>query len=333
MKPGAYLGLDIGGQSIKGFRLEEGGEVSLRASRPTPAGGAAAVLEATRTVVGALLEPGPVAAVGVGTPGAVDSAGRVAAEAVNIPGWRGTALGEAVAAAAGAPAFVRNDGNLAAYAEWAARGGEARALLFVGLGTGIGGGFVEEGRILAGIDDRALEIGHVVVRPGGRTCACGRNGCVEAYASGPSIGRIAAELARERDTPLARAIRETGGRADARLVYEHFARGDGLAREVHGIAAEALALAVAASLALLAPDRVVLGGGVLAGAGALVEDVAALVPRYVYDAAYRDCRFEAALLGPEAGLLGAALYGAGAVLPRGELMALSALAARGLGRP
>jgi glucokinase len=328
----AFLGLDIGGQSIKGFRLEADGSVSSRASRRTPSTeGAAAVLGAASEVVAELRAAGPVAAVGIGTPGAVDAEGRVAAEAVNIPGWRGTELGSAVATFAGAPAFVRNDGNLAAYAEWAARGGAARALLFVGLGTGIGGGYIEDGRILSGIDDRALEIGHLVVRPGGRPCACGRSGCVEAYAAGPSIGRIAAELAPGRDTPLAAAILARGGQADARLVYEFFAAGDELAREVHGIAAEALAMAIAAALALLAPDRVVLGGGVMAGAGALVEDVAALVPKYVYDAAHRDVRFERALLGPEAGLLGAALYGAASKLERSALLSLAAGATRRLG--
>lgn len=345
---GAYLGLDIGGQSVKGFRLEADGSVSARCFRPTPAtSGAAAVLLVVTEVLDELCARGKAATAGVGTPGGIDAAGRIVGEAANIPGWQGTDLRAAVEAAAGAPTSVRNDGNMAAYAEWAARGGAARALLFVGLGTGIGGGFVEDGRILSGIDDRALEIGHVVVYPeGGRACACGRSGCVEAYASGPAIARIASDLAfgreaglaRKRppaswDSPLARAIRASDGMTDARAVYDAFARGDPLAREVHAIAADALARAVAAALAILAPDCVVLGGGVLAGAGALVEDVAALVPRYVYDVAYRDCRFERALLGSEAGLLGAALFGASRILDREELMRLSlaAIEARGRG--
>jgi len=332
MKPEAraFLGLDIGGQSIKGIRLEAEGRISLRASRPTPAAsGAAAVLSALDEVVAELLGPGPAAAAGAGTPGAVDGAGRVVGEAVNIPGWKGSDLRAALAARVGGPVVVRNDGNVAAYAEWAARGGRARALLFIGLGTGIGGGFVEDGRILSGIDDKAVEIGHVVVHHGGRRCACGRQGCVEAYAAGPSIGRIAAELAAGPDwaaTGLAAAIRERGGAADARLVYEAYAAGDPLAREVHGIAAEALGRATAAALAFLAPDLVVLGGGVLAGAGDLVRDVAAIAPGYVYDAAWRDVRYERALLGPEAGLLGAVLCGAALALDRSDFFKLAAAA-------
>ncbi|MBL8968484.1 MAG: ROK family protein, partial [Spirochaetaceae bacterium] len=319
----AFLGLDIGGTSVKGIRLEADGRIALRAARATPQGaGASAVLAEVAAVLGELAAAGPVASVGVGTPGAVDAAGRVAGEAVNIPGWRGTDLRAAAEAAVGLPVSVRNDANLAAYAEWAARRGASRSLLFVGLGTGIGGGFIEDGRILGGTDDRAAEIGHLVIRPGGRPCPCGRLGCVEAYAAGPAIAKQALELAPRFPGPLAGLV-AAGGRVSAREVYEAFARGDPLALAVHGIAEEALAHAIGAALALLAPDTVVLGGGVLAGAGALVGDVAAAVPTYVYPAAVRDCRFEKALLGPDAGILGAALLGASSVLGRGDLLRLA----------
>jgi glucokinase len=323
---GAFIGLDIGGQSIKGFRLECDGLVSERASMPTPASsGARAVLAVVNEVLARLSTVGKVAAVGVGTPGGVDRSGRIVGEAANIPGWPGVELGAAVSRSAGAPAYVRNDGNLAAYAEWAARGGASRAFLFVGLGTGIGGGYVEDGRLLSGVNDKALEIGHVIVYPEGRKCACGRSGCVEAYAAGPSIGRIAVELSAEYDTELARAAL-SGARINAREVYVALAKGDELAKAVHAVAAEALARVIGAALAFLAPDTVVLGGGVLAGATSLVADVAAMAPRFVYAAASEGVRFERALLGPEAGLLGAALYGASEALSRGDLLDLAAKA-------
>ena len=332
---GAFLGLDIGGQSIKGLRMERDGSVSARSSALTPASsGARAVLAAVAEVLGRLREGGSVAAVGAGTPGGVDRDGRVVGEAANIAGWRGVGLGESIALAAGAPAVVRNDGNLAAYAEWAARGGASRALLFVGLGTGIGGGYIDDGRILGGIDDKALEIGHVIVYPEGRPCACGRSGCAEAYASGPSIGRLAVDMAGGFDSPLARAARAAvaggGGAAiNAREVYEALAKGDALAAAVHAVAVEALSRVIGQALAFLAPDSVVLGGGVLAGATGLVADVAREAPRFVYAAASEGVRFEAARLGAEAGLLGAALYGASTVIPRGELLELSGRALGG----
>ncbi len=302
------------------------------------------MLLAVAEVLARLREGGSVAAVGAGTPGGVDRDGRVVGEAANIAGWRGVGLGESIALAAGAPAVVRNDGNLAAYAEWAARGGASRALLFVGLGTGIGGGYIEDGRILGGTDDRALEIGHVIVYPEGRPCACGRSGCAEAYASGPSIGRLAVDMAGGFDSPLARAARAAvaggGGAArgdgpvvNAREVYDALAKGDELASAVHAVALEALSRVIGQALAFLAPDTVVLGGGVLLGATSLVADVAREAPRYVYEAESEGVSFEGALLGPEAGLLGAALYGASLKLSREEFFGLSGRALGAKGSP
>jgi glucokinase len=330
MKDGAFIGLDIGGQSIKGLRLERDGRVSRRAAQATPAlSGRDAVLGVVRSILAELLAPGPAAAVGIGTPGGVDGAGRIVGEAANIPGWPGTALGAEAAKAASAQAYVRNDGNLAAYAEWAVRAGAegeaSRAFLFVGLGTGIGGGYVEDGKLLSGVSDKALEIGHVIVHPEGRRCACGRSGCVEAYAAGPSIGRVAMDLAEKYESPLALAVRG-GARLNAREVYEALARGDELAAAAHAVAAEALSRAIGIALAFLAPDTVVLGGGVLAGASTLVDDVAAMAPNFVYTAASEGVRFERALLGAEAGLLGAALYGASMSLSREGLLELAAAA-------
>ncbi len=356
----SFLGLDIGGQSIKGIRLGVEGRVLAEASRTTPAsGGAAAVLGAVRELVAELVQSclqgggprseaavgsrgadfgGRVLAVGVGTPGGVDASGRIVGEAANIPGWVGTALGDEVGKMAGAPCGVRNDGNLAAYAEWAVRAGKSRALLFIGLGTGIGGGFVEDGHLLGGCDDRALEIGHIVIEPAGRPCACGVRGCSEAYAAGPSIGRIAADFALGRDAVTGSLLRgdfpefsgsglatlaRRGERLNAREVYAAYSAKDPLALAVDDIVAEALARTAATGMAILAPDLVVFGGGVIAGAPHLAAEVARRVPRYVYKDAWADCRFETALLAHRAGLLGAALYGASLVMEKERLLALA----------
>lgn len=347
----SFLGLDIGGQSIKGIRLSSRGRVEAEISRPTPATeGAEAVLRALRSAIDELLRGGPVSAVGVGTPGGVDARGTIVGEAANIPGWIGTALGAATEAMAQAPCGVRNDGNLAAYAEWAVRSGRSKALLFVGLGTGIGGGFCEGGRLLGGCDDRALEIGHIVIEPEGRLCACGIRGCSESYAAGPSIGRIASELALG-DVPAgdslmrrasvayrasalcgrapafpdsALAVRaRRGERLNARDVYEAYASGDALALAVDDIAAEALARTVAAGMAILAPDWVVFGGGVIEGAPHLQRLVAERVPSHVYGNAWSGCSFGNAMLRHRSGLLGAALYGASRVMPREDVLALA----------
>lgn len=339
-----HAGIDIGGQSIKGIALDEEGALRAESVRRTPARtGSEDVLGAIAEVIGELRTHGSLVSVGVGTPGGVDEGGVIVGMAANISGWHGTRLGERIAALAGAPCGVRNDGNLAAYAEWAIRGGESRALFFMGLGTGIGGGFVEHGRILSGCDDRAVEIGHVVVEPAGRHCVCGIDGCAEAFASGPSIGRIATDLALGRDPGVGSlasrsgvaldeggwsgsglaALAKQGEPLNALEVYQAYAQGDRLALLVDAIAAEALSRAAATGLAMFAPDTLVLGGGVVAGAPHLVGHIASRVRELIYPDGWKHCRFEAAILSHKAGLLGAALYGAGLVDSREALFALA----------
>ncbi len=375
-----HAGLDIGGQTIKGVCIDSGGEIVARASCRTfgeagaGARSASGVLDSVRGLLAELSRGCRVRSVGVGTPGGVDGAGRIVGEAANIPGWVGTDLGAAVVGMTGASCVVRNDGNMAAYGEWAARKGRG-ALLFVGLGTGIGGGYVHGGHILGGREDRALEIGHLVVEYGGRHCACGVAGCAEAYASGLSTAAVAADLARG-ETVLGRRYRRAGedregaletvrnrvsdpvcgtpaGRSggagdpvrtlpghggpsglsgriaagakpDAREVYAAFASGDPLAILVDDIVCEALARAVAAAVALLAPDMVVFGGGVVAGAPHLATAVGLRTRRYVYADALAGCEFDNAVMPGGSGLAGAALLGASRILDSGGLFTLAA---------
>lgn len=338
-----FAGLDIGGQSVKGIVLDRAGRSLRQSSRPTPAReGAEAVLETIRQVIADLSEAGKLASVGVGTPGGVDRHGTIVGMSANIEGWYGTRLSAAIAGMAEAPCGVRNDGNIAAYAEWAIRGGSAKALLFMGLGTGIGGGYIEEGRIFGGCDDRALEVGHFIIEPSGRKCVCGIDGCSEAYASGPSIGRIASDLARGADarlgslaqdaklesygsfenSPLALLARKDVP-INAREVYEAFARGDSLARAVDAVTIAALARTAATALALLAPDVVALGGGVIQGASHLPEAIASRIGKLIYVDGWKHCRFEPARLSHRAGLLGAAFYAASLVGTSSDVFALA----------
>ncbi|MDX9826924.1 MAG: ROK family protein [Spirochaetia bacterium] len=338
-----FAGIDIGGQSLKGIVLDQAGILRIEAVRSTPAGeGRQAVLRCIADLVEELSSLGALSSVGAGTPGGVDKRGVVVGMAANISGWAGTGLGEALAAMAAAPCVVRNDANMAAYAEWGARFNTSSALLFIGLGTGIGGGFIEDGRILGGCNDRAVELGHSIVEPGGRSCACGVSGCAEAYASGPSIGRIAVDLALGRDARLGSmeprdidrsfagsrlaARARAGELLNARDVYAAYAQGDPLAVCVDAVAAAALARSAATGLALLAPDTLVLGGGVIEGAPHLCSSIQAQLPGLVYGDGWKGCRVEKARFLQKAGLYGAALYGAAQAESREELTALAARA-------
>ncbi len=336
-----YAGIDVGGQSLKGIVLDQEGRLLKGAVFPTPAQeGRDAVMKAIAALLAELSSLGSLSSVGVGTPGGVDRNGVVVGMAANIPGWQGTPLAHHISSIARAPCAVRNDASMAAYAEWAARAGNSVSLLFIGLGTGIGGGYVDEGKILGGNDDKAVEIGHIIVEHGGRSCVCGTAGCTEAYASGPSMGRLAMDLAWGRDAVLgsmkglvsgisfessALATRALAGEVlNAKDIYEAFTRGDVLALAVDAIAAAALARAAATGISLLAPDTLVLGGGVMQGASHLCAQIASMLPGLVYMGGWEHCRVEKALFMQDAGLYGAAFYGAGLVQSHNALLSLAA---------
>jgi glucokinase len=198
--------------------------------------------------------PGRLRAIGVSFGGPVDWAtGRVILSH-HVPGWSNTPLSEILTHRYGAPAVMDNDANVAALGEWRFGAGRGAASLFyITVSTGIGGGWVVDGRILRGADSMAGEIGHLAIDPSGPTCVCGKRGCVEAIGSGTSIGRAMESL------------RPGQGWTGAQ-VNEAAEAGDPQAIIVMERSAAALGQGIGYAITLLNPDRVIIGGGV-AGAG------------------------------------------------------------------
>ena len=145
--------------------------------------------------------PGRLVAIGVSFGGPVDAARGLVRLSHHVPGWEEIPLADQLQAELGVPAAVDNDANVAALGEWRFGAGQgAASLLYVTISTGIGGGWVLGGRIWGGADGMAGEIGHMIVRPGGAPCACGRRGCAEAEASGWAIAAKARDRAERRKT-------------------------------------------------------------------------------------------------------------------------------------
>src|SRR3954447_27026546 len=174
------------------------GELVASASSPTPAGAdAEALFSVLLAVVDSVGGDGEVVVCGVGSGGPMTRGGEEVSP-LNIPGWRRFPLRARLAQATGLPTFVDNDAKALALGEgW--RGAAAGVDNFIAMvvSTGVGGGIVLDGRLLDGEAGNAGHIGHVIVEPEGRPCACGGRGCLEAEASGPAIasttGRPAAE--------------------------------------------------------------------------------------------------------------------------------------------
>lgn len=214
--------------------------------------------------------PGRLVAIGVSFGGPVDASRGLVRLSHHVPGWEETPLAARLQAELGAPAAVDNDANVAALGEYTFGAGRGCAsLLYVTVSTGIGGGWVLGGRIWSGADGMAGEIGHIVVRPGGAPCVCGKAGCLEAEACGWGI----AAKARARLTDAGRRMRHAGARLlslaggrpeaiTAQMVAQAAAEGDSLAQALLAGAAEALGIGLGGAINLMNPAQIVLGGGV-----------------------------------------------------------------------
>ncbi len=282
------IGVDIGGTKVFGVLLDRDGSVVAEARVSTPqledphpyvpqSGAGEDVADAVATVVADLLDMtegqlGEPASVGIGAPGMVDRDGNLRF-APNLPSATGADLRHLVSSRLpGATVVVENDANCAALAEQrfgALR--DVRHALMVTLGTGIGVGLVVDGRVELGASGFAGEAGHMIVDPAGPACPCGRRGCWERYASGGGLGRLAREAAYA--GRLSHVIARLGG--DPESVHGEditLAALEGDAGAL-GVLAELgwwVALGLANLVAVVDPERIVLGGG-LGEAGLLLQ--------------------------------------------------------------
>lgn len=284
------VGIDIGGTSMKGVRLEDG-RVVERAARPTPRA-AADLVDAVGSLARALGKGMPV---GVGAAGLVDHTGGVLVWAPHLPGENLELAGPLVARLA-VPVVVDNDANLAALAEHrlgAAAG--ANPVLMVTLGTGIGLGIVLGGDIFRG-RGHAGEAGHVTVDPHGEVCACGRRGCWETLVSGARLDRDA------------RRLLGTGSSASDLVAAAR--GGDEAALKALAEAGHWLARGIEALVLVFDPATVVVGGAAASAGDFLLDPVRERLAR-TEGASHRDpVLLTTGILGSDAGAVGAAICAA-----------------------
>jgi glucokinase len=292
------LALDVGGTTIKAAIAGPDGSLLSRVRRDT--GRAAGPDVVVKTILALADELAAqvradgcrLAAAAIVVPGVVNEHSGVAVDSSNI-GWRDVPLRDLAVERLGAPVQVGHDVRAGALAE--ARRGAARgrsSSLFLPLGTGIGGAMVIGTTPYAGANFAAAELGHVVVRPDGDVCVCGRVGCLETVASASAIAR--------------RYSAATGSTvAGAVDVAERLERGDATAKRVWDEAVEAIADALVLAATLLDPEVVVVGGGLSHSGPRLLEPLRQSMSRRVTVGPTPE--LTRAQLGDEAGCVGAAL--------------------------
>jgi glucokinase len=286
------VGVDVGATKAVAVRVTSNGSVLAQETVRTPAADVDAVLAATVGVAKSVLDPTAVA-LGIGAAGIVERGTGRLRFAPNIA-WRDVDLRE-VLAPLGLPTFVDNDCTAATVGEHLAGAGRgASDFLYVGVGTGIGGGFVTDGEVRRGAHGFAGEIGHIIVEPGGERCGCGNHGCWETVASGSTVTR------------LGQARLGVGGHG----VVEAAHGGDTTATSILAEVGTRLGEGIAGLVNILDPALVVVGGGAAIGAGDLLLGPARTsYERSVEAAAYRPAvPIVLAALGVDNVAIGAALW-------------------------
>ncbi|MCX6432925.1 MAG: ROK family glucokinase [Actinobacteria bacterium] len=264
---GLSIGVDIGGTKILAGTVTENGEVVATARRPTPRHDAEDVLDLVADVVNELIAGSaePLVGVGLGVAGLVDAERSHVYFAPNLR-WSQVPVRELLEAACGLPVVVENDGNVAAWGEYRfGAGRDSGDLTLVTVGTGIGGGIVINGGLFRGAHGVAGEIGHINAVPDGRPCGCGRNGCLEQYASGDALVREARLLAADRRAEAGVLLAMGDGTPEGVQgvhITEAARAGDPVALEAFTVVGTWLGRGLADLAAVLDPEVFVIGGGV-----------------------------------------------------------------------
>jgi glucokinase len=304
------IALDLGGTKLLSGVVDDEGVVQKRVVSATDTTSEDAVLNQVEEAVEGLRDD-EIGAIGVGIPSTIDQRRGEAVDSVNIP-LTDVPFRDRLQDRFGVPAAIENDANAAALAEHrygAGRG--SRHMVMLTLGTGVGGGLILDGELYRGAIGAAGELGHITLDLDGPPCQgrCPGRGHLEAMASGTAADGYAREAAeRNPEGDLGRAAAE-GKTVDARLAVELAAKGPGDARDVLDHVGLHLGVGIASFVNIFNPELVVIGGGFSRAGDLLLEPARKVVRERALSPARDEVRIVPALLGVEAGLIGAGLVG------------------------
>lgn len=308
------IGIDLGGTTIKFAILTLNGEVQQKWSIETN------ILDEGSHIIPDIIESithrlalydmskDDFIGIGMGTPGSVDREKGTVIGAYNLNWIKKQLVKDQIEEAIGIPFTLDNDANVAALGErWKGAGENNPNVIFITLGTGVGGGIIAEGNLLHGASGCAGEIGHITVDPDGFDCTCGKKGCLETVSSATGVVRVARQLSEEYagNSELKKAI-DDGQDVSSKDVFEYAQAGDSFALRVVDRVCYFLGLAVGNLGNTLNPSSIVIGGGVSAAGEFLRIRVQNYFEEFTFPQVREGTSIKLAQLGNEAGVIGAA---------------------------
>ena len=301
-----YIGIDIGGTSIKSGVVNHQGEVITKHAVTTPKNDNEAFLEAlyesvTKVMAEAKITASDIEAIGIGNPGVVDRERGILLEAHNI-GFENVPARQYIREhIAAVPVLVENDANCAALGEFY-KAQNSKNFVFVTLGTGVGGGVIINGKLFTGANGAAGELGHIVTHVDGRQCSCGRKGCWETYASVTGLIKTTKEH-RAEIKGLSPDEEITG-----RTVFDLARNGDPDAARIRDMWIEEVAIGIVDMINVFQPDELVIGGAISKEGSVLLDPIIDYVDKNAFssDKIGRP-KVVISRIGGDAGIIGAAL--------------------------
>ena len=307
------LGIDLSGTNIAAGLTDETGKLLCRHSNPTGVGRAREEIlsDICRTAAEVCEQYGisadDVASIGIGVPGSVNKAECKMVFGTNL-GMNQVRFEEVFRPTFTCPVYIDNDANCAALGEcYGGAGIGCKSMVMVTLGTGIGGGLVFDGHIFSGCGDVAGEIGHMIIQVDGEPCNCGKRGCWETYASASAIIRMVKQAMEEHPESLLHAVAREQGKIGAINLFLARDRGDAAACELFDRYVKYLSIGVGNLIAILQPERVIIGGGIIGQGEKLLAPLREQVYAELMQAEGKRTEILAATAGNDAGIIGAAM--------------------------
>lgn len=309
------LGIDIGGMSVKYGLVNGENEIVARhvIGTNTAISGDEFVKEmieaAKQLIEESAYTEGDIESIGIGCPGVIDAREGSVVYAANL-GWKGVLLSEPFREAFQVPVAAANDADAAALGE--AIAGEANGAqdaLLLTLGTGVGSGVIQSGKILSGPLKGGCEMGHITVQADGIECTCGNKGCLETYASATALMRMGREAAvANPDSMLAKMAAGDLESIKGKQIFDCKEAGDKAAMEVVDKYLDYVTVGVATAVNIFRPEVVILGGGVSAQKEKLTDEIQKRLEKRAFGTGICEhAKVITSTLGNDAGIIGAAL--------------------------
>ncbi|GAW98348.1 ROK family glucokinase [Secundilactobacillus mixtipabuli] len=309
----SLIGIDLGGTTTKIAFVSQDGEIMQKWSIPTDVSenGKHIVPNIITSLKKTMTDSGytkdQFMGIGMGTPGAVDIENGTVIGAFNL-NWKTTQrVRDQIQEGVGLQLVLENDANVAALGEfWKGAGEKDSDVIFVTLGTGVGGGVIAGGQLLHGVNGGAGEIGHITVQPNGYLCTCGKRGCLEQYSSATGIVHVAKDMAAEfTGKSRLKELFDNNEEVTSKMVVYLADNGDILASRIVDRVSFYLGLALANCANILNPANIIIGGGVSAAGNTLLQPTTRYFQENTFPAVRDSTRIKLAQLGNDAGAIGA----------------------------